>query len=71
MSVEIIIKVLLFQNFPANIILVLLSLIAIFMIMLFYGLESNVNLSPIKYSKWEITAQIVRTLMRIVVSLLF
>ena len=63
MSVEIIIKVLLFQIFPANIILVLLLLIAIFMIMLFYGLELNVNLSPIKYFKWEITTQIIRTLM--------
>ena len=71
MSVEIIIKVLLFQNFPANIILVLLSLIAIFMIILFYGLESNVNLSPIKYFKWGITTQIIRTLMWIIVSLLF
>ena len=70
MSVEIIIKVLLFQIFSANIILVLLSLIAIFMIMLFYGLESNVNLSPIKYSKCEITTQIIRTLMWIIVSLL-
>ena len=39
--------------------------------MLFYGLESNVNLSPIKYFKWGITTQIIRTLMWIIVSLLF
>ena len=49
----------------------LLSLISIFMIMLYYGLESNVNLSPIRNFKWETTTPIVITLMWIIVSLLF
>ena len=41
------------------------------MIILFYGLESNVNLSPIRNFKWETTTPIVITLMWIIVSLLF